>query len=194
MFFLVPWGKILSSPHKWLQVSKKTLNMSRETFKKKKGLTSNHSCLTGNKNKPWQTSKAATQRSESWQMRVPQGFMGISNELQGGQHCVTVNFTKARVKQKSNRHTAPGQIPIFSPHMLSPSVNLHLMKRTWSKSYWFWDSLKGINSCLVKIKQRRVPTAERSQLKRSYFLQQLTEWGLVHCIKMKHLFVCRRRV
>lgn len=93
-------------------------------------------------------------------------FMGIRNELWGGQPCSGVNFTEGpKWKQKSHTHTGAGQIPISSLHMLSTNVNLELMKRSWSKSYWFWESLKGINPCLTEIKQSHFPSFQWSQLK-----------------------------
>ena len=120
----------------------------------KKWPKSNWSCLTGNKtirdkhpNHPHMKVSVRAGRGAEMQRK----FMGIRNELWGGQPCSRVNFTEGP-KQKQKPHTHTGQIPISSLHILSTNVNLELIKRTWSKSYWFWDSLKGINPWLMEIK------------------------------------------
>lgn len=174
--FLVVWelqeGEIFSSSFQWLLVPIKETDLHKNRVHvsttpthstrrcqepSKKWPKSNQSCLTGNKNNPWQTSKPATHESgcETWERNWnAEWIQGIRNELWGVQPCSRANFTEGPKwkGKKSHTHTGAGQIPISSLHMLSTNVNLELMKRSWSKSYWFWDSLKGINHCLVEIK------------------------------------------
>lgn len=76
--------------------------------------------------------------------------------------------------------------------MLSSNVNPQLMKGSWSKLYWFWDSLKGINLCRVEIKQSHFPLCWVKSTQITDFLQQASEWGLVRCVKMKDLFLSKQ--
>lgn len=61
--------------------------------------------------------------------------------------------------------------------MLSTKINPELMKRSWSKSCWFWDSLKGINPCLVEIKRSLFsPPSETAQI--NWLSATTDEWAL----------------
>lgn len=78
-------------------------------------------------------------------------FVGMRSELWGGQPCNRVNLGKKKKTNFSSTYI-----------MLSTNINPELMKRSWSKSSWFWDSLKGINPCLVEIKRSLFLSSEQS--------------------------------
>lgn len=124
--------------------------------KKKEGksdLNQTGCTLRKNKNNPWQTSEPAAHESEreTWERSRDAKNLwewGASSEVDS----LVTEWTWAK---KTNNFSS-------TCIMLSTNINPELMKRSWSKSCWFWDSLKGINPCLVEIKRSLFLSSERS--------------------------------